>query len=108
MQQYCDCSSTSGTQRVQSFVLDAIATTFAASPHDPRIACPFSSYQPANIEEGIFARPDFMNTRLIIKNVPKHIKDSDFRAHFAKFGTITDSKIMRRPDGHSRQFGFIG
>jgi multiple RNA-binding domain-containing protein 1 len=49
-----------------------------------------------------------MNTRLIIKNVPKHIKDADFKAHFAKFGTITDAKIMRRPDGHSRQFGFIG
>ncbi len=50
----------------------------------------------------------FMNTRLIIKNVPKHIKDSDFKAHFAKFGTITDAKIMRLPDGRSRQFGFIG
>ena len=49
-----------------------------------------------------------MNTRLIIKNVPKHIKDSDFKAHFSKFGAITDAKIMRRPDGHSRQFGFIG
>lgn len=35
------------------------------------------------------------NTRLIVKNLPKHLSDDRFRAHFAKKGDVTDCKIVR-------------
>ncbi|KYQ94283.1 RNA-binding region RNP-1 domain-containing protein [Tieghemostelium lacteum] len=48
------------------------------------------------------------NTRICIKNLPKHLTDKRFKEHFAKFGEVTDSKIVKTADGRSRLFGFIG
>ncbi|KAI8074728.1 hypothetical protein BC940DRAFT_249567 [Gongronella butleri] len=47
-------------------------------------------------------------SRLIVKNLPKDLTEDKFRAHFAKKGEVTDAKLMRTSDGHSRRFGFIG
>ena len=49
------------------------------------------------------------STRLIVKGLPKSLlKDDRLRDHFSTQGQITDVRIMRTPDGHSRQFAFIG
>jgi predicted transposase YbfD/YdcC len=39
-----------------------------------------------------------VNSRLIIKNIPKHYTEEKMKVHFAKNGdfTVTDAKIMRR------------
>ena len=47
-------------------------------------------------------------SRLIIKNIPKHLKEQDLAHHFGtKGGTVTDAKIMTM-NGRSRLFGFVG
>jgi multiple RNA-binding domain-containing protein 1 len=46
-------------------------------------------------------------TRLIIKNIPKHITEDRLRQHFSSKGVVTDAKIMKKGD-KSRLFGFIG
>ena len=47
-------------------------------------------------------------SRLIVKNIPKHLKEVDLANHFAtKGGTVTDAKIMFKND-RSRKFGFVG
>ena len=47
-------------------------------------------------------------SRLIVKNLPKHLKEVDLAAHFATQGaTVTDAKIMFKND-RSRKFGFVG
>ena len=47
-------------------------------------------------------------SRLIVKNLPKHLKEEDLARHFASKGAIvTDAKIMVK-NGRSRQFGFVG
>ncbi|KAK5580992.1 hypothetical protein RB653_001019 [Dictyostelium firmibasis] len=47
------------------------------------------------------------NTRICVKQLPKHLTDKRFKEHFEKFGTVTDAKIIKK-DGKSRLFGFIG
>jgi multiple RNA-binding domain-containing protein 1 len=37
-------------------------------------------------------------SRLIVKNIPKHITEERLREHFAKKGLVTDAKIMRKND----------
>ncbi|KAJ1967235.1 Multiple RNA-binding domain-containing protein 1 [Dispira parvispora] len=49
-----------------------------------------------------------MSTRIIVKNLPKYLKDDRFREHFAATSEVTDCKLMKTPDGRSRKFGFIG
>ena len=47
-------------------------------------------------------------SRLIVKNLPKHLKEVDLAHHFGtKGGTVTDAKIMFK-DSKSRKFGFVG
>ena len=47
-------------------------------------------------------------SRLIIKNIPKHLSESDLAAHLAsKGGVVTDAKIMYK-NNRSRLFGFVG
>ena len=47
-------------------------------------------------------------SRLIVKNLPKHLKETDLAHHFAsKGGTVTDAKIMFQNE-KSRKFGFVG
>ena len=47
-------------------------------------------------------------SRLIVKNLPKHLKEQDLANHFStKGGTVTDAKIMFKND-RSRKFGFVG
>jgi len=36
------------------------------------------------------------NTRLCVKNVPKHLKNDRFREIFSKFGQVTDAKIVMK------------
>ncbi|KAF9334647.1 hypothetical protein BG006_001777 [Podila minutissima] len=49
-----------------------------------------------------------MLSRLIIKNLPKHLTDERFREHFSTVGEVTDAKLMKSSFGNSRRFGFIG
>lgn len=47
-------------------------------------------------------------SRLIVKGLPTYLTDARLREHFSQKGTVTDVKLMRRPDGTSRRFGFVG
>jgi len=49
-----------------------------------------------------------MSSRIIVKNVPKEIKEKELSAHFSKKGVITDVKIMKKENGQSRRFAFLG
>eukprot|EP00892_Ulva_mutabilis_P010172 jgi/Ulvmu1/7527/UM037_0071.1 len=49
-----------------------------------------------------------MSTRLIVKNVPAAADEKRLRAHFGSQGDITDVKVMRKKDGRSRGFAFVG
>eukprot|EP01132_Coremiostelium_polycephalum_P003170 gene3170-3969_t len=49
-----------------------------------------------------------MNTRICVKQLPKHLTEKRFNEHFSKFGEVTDCKIIRTKEGKSRLFGFIG
>ena len=47
-------------------------------------------------------------SRLIVKNLPKHLKEVDLAHHFSQKGaTVTDAKIMFKNE-KSRKFGFVG
>ncbi|KAF9112073.1 hypothetical protein BGX27_004022 [Mortierella sp. AM989] len=48
------------------------------------------------------------SSRLIVKNLPKHLSDERFREHFSSIGEVTDAKLMKSSFGNSRRFGFIG
>jgi multiple RNA-binding domain-containing protein 1 len=52
-----------------------------------------------------------MTSRLIVKNLPKHLKEVDLAKHFesnkALDCTVTDAKIMTK-NNRSRLFGFVG
>ena len=52
-----------------------------------------------------------MSSRLIVKNLPKHLKEQDLARHFesnpAIQCTVTDAKIMMK-NNRSRLFGFVG
>jgi RNA recognition motif-containing protein len=47
-------------------------------------------------------------SRLIVKNLPKKITDTELRAHFASHGQVTDCCLKYTPDGRFRQFAFVG
>ncbi|KAI0350955.1 hypothetical protein OH77DRAFT_1488172 [Trametes cingulata] len=51
-------------------------------------------------------------SRLIVKNLPAYFTQERLRKHFESpdgpGGTLTDVKLMLKPDGTSRRFGFIG
>ncbi|WFC97928.1 Multiple RNA-binding domain-containing protein 1 [Malassezia yamatoensis] len=49
-----------------------------------------------------------MSSRLIVKGLPAYLTDARLREHFSQKGSVTDAKLMRRPDGTSRRFGFVG
>ena len=49
-----------------------------------------------------------MSTRIIVKNIPKNIKEEQLKKHFSQKGEITDIKIMKKENGQSRNFCFIG
>ena len=47
-------------------------------------------------------------SRLIVKNIPKHLKEEELASHFStKGGQVTDAKIMMK-NNRSRLFGFVG
>lgn len=47
-------------------------------------------------------------SRLIVKNLPKHLTEEDLARHFSqKSGVVTDAKIMMK-NNRSRLFGFVG
>ncbi|KAI0370963.1 hypothetical protein BV20DRAFT_1071162 [Pilatotrama ljubarskyi] len=51
-------------------------------------------------------------SRLIVKNLPAYFTQERLRKHFESpngpGGTLTDVRLMLKPDGTSRRFGFIG
>lgn len=49
-----------------------------------------------------------MSSRIIVKNIPKEITEKELTAHFSKKGAITDVKIMKKENGQSRKFAFLG
>jgi RNA recognition motif-containing protein len=52
-----------------------------------------------------------MSSRLIVKGLPKHLKEADLLKHFQTCPTfkctVTDAKIMTK-NNRSRLFGFVG
>ena len=50
---------------------------------------------------------DVPTSRLIVKNLPKHLDEARLRDHFGKKGFVTDAKIMKKGN-KSRLFGFVG
>ncbi|KAJ3410073.1 hypothetical protein HDV05_004118 [Chytridiales sp. JEL 0842] len=52
---------------------------------------------------------DFMHsTRIMVKNLPKHMTIERFRQHFGAKGEVTDARLARTAEGVFRRFGFIG
>jgi multiple RNA-binding domain-containing protein 1 len=49
-----------------------------------------------------------MSSRIIVKNIPKEITEKELQVHFSKKGVTTDVKIMKKENGQSRKFSFIG
>jgi multiple RNA-binding domain-containing protein 1 len=49
-----------------------------------------------------------MTSRLIVKGLPKRYDESLLRDLFGTSVIVTDAKVMRTPDGRSRQFAFVG
>lgn len=47
-------------------------------------------------------------SRLIVKGLPKYLTEEKLKSHFAKEGNVTDVKLMKKRNGESRQFAFIG
>ena len=48
------------------------------------------------------------SSRLIVKNIPKHITEEKLAAHFSsEGGEVTDAKIIFR-NGKSRRFAYVG
>ena len=54
----------------------------------------------------------YFMSRLIVKNLPAYLTQERLRKHFEASdgpgGTLTDVKLVLKPDGTSRRFGFIG
>ena len=52
---------------------------------------------------------DSTMSRLIVRNLPKHLKEKELKEHFARSNQycVTDAKIMFAGN-KTRQFGFIG
>ncbi|KAJ2744684.1 Multiple RNA-binding domain-containing protein 1 [Coemansia sp. BCRC 34301] len=49
-----------------------------------------------------------MSSRIVVKNLPKHITEERFRGHFGGRGEVTDAKLMYTDRGQFRRFGFVG
>lgn len=47
-------------------------------------------------------------SRLIVKGLPKYFDEQKLRNHFSKKGDVTDVKLMKKRNGESRRFAFIG
>lgn len=47
-------------------------------------------------------------SRLIVKGLPKYLTEDRLRKHFAAEGSVSDVKLMKKRNGESRQFAFIG
>lgn len=47
-------------------------------------------------------------SRLIIRNLPKNVKEERIRSIFAAKGELTDVKLCHTKDGKFRRFGFVG
>ncbi|CAH9145739.1 unnamed protein product [Cuscuta epithymum] len=47
-------------------------------------------------------------SRICVKNLPKYVAEDRLREFFSEKGEVTDAKLMRTPDGKSRQFAFVG
>lgn len=47
-------------------------------------------------------------SRLIVKGLPKYLTEEKLKSHFSKEGNVTDVKLMKKRNGESRQFAFIG
>ena len=47
-------------------------------------------------------------SRIIVKNLPKNINENDIKKHFSIKGDVTDVKIMKKENGKSRNFCFVG
>lgn len=74
-------------------------------------ACCFPSGRVVSraLPKKIFAvLPRSAMSRLIVKGLPPYLTDVRLREHFAQKGSVTDAKLMKRPDGTSRRFGFVG
>lgn len=47
-------------------------------------------------------------SRLIVKGIPKYFSEDNLRLHFSTEGHVTDVRLMKKRNGESRQFAFIG
>lgn len=47
-------------------------------------------------------------SRLIVKGLPKYLTEEKLKSHFSKQGNVTDVKLMKKRNGESRRFAFIG
>lgn len=47
-------------------------------------------------------------SRIIVKNLPVKADEQAIRSHFASRGQITDIKLIRKRNGASRRFAFVG
>ncbi|XP_031092091.1 multiple RNA-binding domain-containing protein 1 [Ipomoea triloba] len=47
-------------------------------------------------------------SRICVKNLPKYVAEDRLREFFSQKGEVTDAKLLRTPDGKSRQFAFVG
>ncbi|ODQ63330.1 hypothetical protein NADFUDRAFT_72100 [Nadsonia fulvescens var. elongata DSM 6958] len=55
-----------------------------------------------------FERLDIYWFEIIVKNLPGYYDEAKLRKHFAEKFEVTDVKLMKKRDGTSRRFGFIG
>lgn len=47
-------------------------------------------------------------SRLIVKGLPKYLTEEKLKSHFSKQGNVTDVKLMKKRNGESRRFAFVG
>ncbi|KAI8612512.1 hypothetical protein BC830DRAFT_1136316 [Chytriomyces sp. MP71] len=48
------------------------------------------------------------SSRLMVRNLPRHLTLERLREHFGLRGSVTDVKLAKDKDGNSRRFGFVG
>lgn len=48
-------------------------------------------------------------SRIIVRNIPKFVKEKELKEHFISLGDITDCRVVRNKEtNESRRFGFVG
>ncbi|KAK6462275.1 multiple RNA-binding domain-containing protein 1 [Scheffersomyces coipomensis] len=47
-------------------------------------------------------------SRLIVRGLPQYLTEDKLKDHFSKQGNVTDVKLMKKRNGESRRFAFIG